>query len=636
MKNLRTHGKSTIVWLLMGLLVLGLGGFGVTNFVGGGSAIGAVGETEITAEEYARRLQAEMNAYTQQTGQQFTMAQAQAIGLPQAVQARLFTTAALGEEARRIGLSVGDEQVARTISEAPNFKNPSGSFDRVAYQEFIRRQNLTEAEFENDIREDEARLILQRAVVGGVVAPGPMVDQTAKWMLETRDFTWRELTADELPQSVDDPDQAALEAWHQANADRFTAPETRKITYVWLTPEMLADEVELDETALRDLYGSRSAEFQQPERRMVSRLVFPDAAAAEAAKARLDAGEVPFETLVIERGLALEDVDLGELSQEQLGVAGDAVFALEGPGVVGPIQTNLGPALFSMHAILEPVNVSFEEARADLRAEAAADRARRIIESSSAEYEDMLASGASLEDMDKDTPMQLGQIDWTVSSQPEHGSISNYQSFREHAASVTQADFAELFALDDGGVFALRLDEIVAPTLRPFDEIRDEVLADWRESETHRQLLELAEDEKLAAVAASGPENAVPVADAETEEDQGAPAAQSAATPAVGLTRDGWIDGVPPDVVSGAFAIAEAGDADVVDAQGRVFLVTLDAIHDADLASDEAQAIAARAGQVLGQSLQSDVFDYFTRAVQMRDGVRVNDSVINGVNAQVQ
>ena len=29
MKNLRTHGKSTIIWVLMGLMVLGLGGFGV-------------------------------------------------------------------------------------------------------------------------------------------------------------------------------------------------------------------------------------------------------------------------------------------------------------------------------------------------------------------------------------------------------------------------------------------------------------------------------------------------------------------------------------------------------------------------------------------------------------------------------
>ena len=51
MTSLRTKGKSTVVWLLMGMVLLGLGGFGITNFSGTSTAaIGAVGDTEITAE----------------------------------------------------------------------------------------------------------------------------------------------------------------------------------------------------------------------------------------------------------------------------------------------------------------------------------------------------------------------------------------------------------------------------------------------------------------------------------------------------------------------------------------------------------------------------------------------------------
>ena len=41
---MRGKGKSTIVWLLMGMLIVGLGGFGVTNFSGGTADIGAVGD----------------------------------------------------------------------------------------------------------------------------------------------------------------------------------------------------------------------------------------------------------------------------------------------------------------------------------------------------------------------------------------------------------------------------------------------------------------------------------------------------------------------------------------------------------------------------------------------------------------
>ena len=142
MNNLRTHGKSAIVWVLLGLLVLGLGGFGVTSFSGGSSAIGSVGDTEISADQYARGLRAQMNGYAQQTGQPVTMAEAQAMGIPQTVQSQLFFAAALSEKARQIGLSVGDERVAQAITTAPAFRGPTGSFDRAGYADLLRRDCL--------------------------------------------------------------------------------------------------------------------------------------------------------------------------------------------------------------------------------------------------------------------------------------------------------------------------------------------------------------------------------------------------------------------------------------------------------------------------------------------------------------
>ncbi|WP_374301280.1 SurA N-terminal domain-containing protein [Paracoccus sp. (in: a-proteobacteria)] len=617
MKNLRTHGKSTIVWVLMGLMVLGLGGFGVTSFSGGSTSIGSVGDTTITAEDYARALRNQMNAYQQQTGQALSMAQAQAIGLPQAVQSQLITSAALEEQARRIGVSVGDEKVRRTIAEAPAFQGPTGSFDRAAYADVLRRENLSEAEFEREVRTDEARLLIQRAVAGGVAAPRPVVETTAKWILERRDVAWRELTADMLPAPIADPDEETLKAWHSANADRFTAPELRKITYAWLTPEMLAPTVQLDEAALRAAYDANIAEYQRPEHRMVSRLVFPSAEEAEAAKAQIDAGTAPFESFVLQRGLQPEDAELGEVSQADLGAAGKAVFASPETGVVGPIQTDLGPALFAVHAILEPVNIPFEQARQDLRAEAAVDRAARTIEERSAEYEDLLAGGASLEQVAEETELELGTIDWSADAAPAEGSIAGYQAFRDRAAQATEADFPELANLDDGGVFALRLDQIVPPTLRPFEEVRDEVEADWRRAEAHRQLLALAEEQRLSPAPA-----------------EGQPAPQW--TAATDITRDGWIEGAPAEAVSRAFAMAEPGEVEILDAENRVVLLRLDAIHEAELTGEDALRISGAVQDRLGQSLQSDIFDYYARAVQRDAGITLDQQAINAINAQVQ
>lgn len=636
MANLRTKGKSTIVWVLMGMLILGLGGFGVTNFGGSQAEIGRVGDTRITTEEYARALQTQMNAYSQQAGQPFTLQQAETIGLPQQVQSQLFTGAALTEEARKIGLSVGDKRVADTIMTAPAFQGANGQFDRVAYGELLRREGLDEAAFEADIRADEARLILQQAATDAVPAPKPMVDQTVSWLLESRDITWRELTADQLDEALPTPDQATLEAWHQANADRFTAPELRRITYLWLTPEMLSAEVELDEAALRAEYDRRSAEFQQPERRMVGRLVFPTVEAATEAKARLDAGELPFEALVMERGLALDDIDLGELAETDLGAdAGAAVFALEQPGVVGPFDSDLGPALFSMNAILDPVNVSFEDALPELRSEAALDRAARVIEDRAGDIEDLIASGATLEDVAKETDMELGQIDFNADAAPEHEGIDGYQAFRERAATVVEGDFPQLYQLDDGGVFALRLDEVVPPTLRPLDEVKDDVQADWVASETRGMLLALAEEQAAATEADTPEAAAAPDATTEGEANVTEPAAPATQT-ATALTRDGWIEGAPADLITRAFAMTEPGATQVVEAEGRVFLITLDAVQPADLTGEIAADAADSVGERITESMQADLFNYYVRGLQATNGMQIDQSAIAAAQTMVR
>lgn len=647
MSSLRTKGKSTIVWILMGMLLLGLGGFGVTNFSGGSTEVGAVGETEVDAQTYARVLQRQMNQFSQQTGQQMTVEQARSIGLTQAVQAQLFTRAALEEEARKIGVSVGDANVAEVITQDAAFQGPGG-FNRPAYTEALRRQGLTEERYESDVRSDMSSLILQQGVVSGVVAPAAQVDLGAGWMLERRDISWQELTADDLPAAVSPADDTTLEAWHQANADRFTAPEIRKISYVWLTPEMLAETVELDETALRELYDSKAAEYIQPERRLVGRLVFESPEAAQAAKDRIDAGEVTFEDLAGERGLSLADTELGEMSQQDLGAAGEAVFAATDNGIVGPLDSDLGPALFSVNAILDPINVTFEQALPDLRAEAAADRARRLIDDRAAGFEDLLAGGATLEQVAEETELELGQIDWTEQNEPVPGEIGGYTAFREYAASVTESDYPELFQLDDGGVFALRLDEIVPPTLIPFAEVRENVAADWATAEAHRQLVALGEEMKLKAVSDTMPPVA-PSTDAAPEgaaTDQSAPAEEPAATETTaatdvpswqtetGLLRDGWLEEAPPAMIEQAFALEE-GETEVIADGERVALVRVDRIEPAALDSDVAAEVKTTLSERLDASLAADMFEYYARAVQAESGVTLNQSAIAAVESQM-
>ncbi|MFB9223886.1 peptidylprolyl isomerase [Paracoccus cavernae] len=643
MSKVRKKGKSLVVWVLMAMLMFGLVGFGVDSFTSSGTEIGQVGKVAITDGDYARGLRNEMQGFAQQTGRNLTNEEAKSIGLPQVVLSRQVQVASLEDKANRLGVSVGDDVVAKQLQDAPAFKNLSGQFDPAVYADVLRREGLTVREFEHDLRMDEARMILQRAVVSGVKAPAAFTDLSTSWLLETRDLRWQELVAADLSAPVAVPDEATLEAWHQANADRFTAPEKRKISYAWLTPDMIEGSVQLDDQALRDLYQQRIDEFQKPERRMVERLVFQNAADAEAAKARLDRGEVTFEALVNERGLTLNDIDLGEVTKDELGTAGEAVFAIDQPAVVGPIAVDLGSALFSMNAILEPQDISFEQAKADLRGEAALDRARRQIDDLRGQVDDLLAGGATLDELASETEMQLGSIEWSETDQPEHGSIAAYPDFRSYAQALKVDDFLELHDLDDGGIFVLQLTETVPPALIPFAEVRDRVADDWVASETKRQLQALGAERRLAVMAETltPPEEAAPAAPA-VDVATGAEVTEAPAAVSQGewhevaaLARDGFIEGTPAALVAAAFALNEVGDAEVVADGNRVFLVSLDAVHPADLGAEEAAQVKTGVERRLSDALQQDMYEYFSRALLAEQSVTINQAAVDAVNSRM-
>lgn len=613
--KLRSHGKSTVVWILLAMLILGLGGFGVTSFSGNRAAVGSVGQTEITVNDYARALRAEMNAAAAQIGQPVGIAQAREMGLDRKVQGQIFGEAAVAEQARRLGLSVGDAELTRQIQSARAFQGLNGQFDRETYRQALRSEGYTEGAFETRLRADIARSILQTAVVGGVSAPETLTGAYAAFLTESRDLELAEVTEADLGTAVPEPTEDALKAWHQEHAAEFTAPETRQISYVWLTPDMLRDQVQVDEAALQAAYDARRAEFAQPERRMVEELVYPTAEEAAAAKARLDAGTATFADLAAERGLSLEDIDMGEVTREDLGAAAEAVFALTGPGVVGPIDSALGPALYAMNAILPGQEVTLDEARDELVGEAEMARARRMIADQTTDLEDRLAGGATLEQMAEETAMQLGQIAYAPGT--DQG-IAGYDSFRAAAEAVSAEDFPELGTLADGGVFALRLDGITPATLKPFDEVRDQVAASWRAAQ-----LTTLKTARAAEIVAALEGGATLASTGVLVETHGATA------------RGAFVESAPPALIERAFEL-DPGRAASVEAAGRVFVVTVTRVIAGDPASEEAAQLRGAVGRQIGQSMAADLIALYASAAQAEAGMTFDAAALAAVQSQMQ
>ena len=602
--------SKTAVWILMGLLILGLGGFGATNLSGTVRTVGQVGEKYIDINAYARALSQEIQAASAEAGTQINFAQAQAMGLDRAVLASMIQARALDHETEQIGLSVGDENLSNEILKIPAFRGIDGSFDREAYAFSLEQAGTSEAEFETRLREEISRSLLQGAIMAGTKMPNTYARIIVAFLGERRDFTWAELDVKDLKTPYETPEEDTLRNFYEANINDYQLPETKRITYAVLQPDDLIDDIEIDQSDLRAEYDARADQYIQPERRLVERLVYFNDQEANKAAAQLEVGGTSFEALVQDRGLNLSDVDLGDVTKTELDAAGNSVFSASVGDVVGPLPSPVGPALFRINAVISAQNTTYEQVENLIRLDLATDAARRQVAVLTEEFDNMLAAGATLEDLDVETAMQIDFIDWDPSIEDD---IAAYDGFRDAAKALTMEDFPKIIQLDEGGIVALRLEEIIPPRPAAFEVIMAELKENFKAEQVEASLTSQAK--ALLPALRSGE-----------------PFAEQGLKPTIesGIGRSAFLEGKPTSFVNDVFTM-NAGEVRIIPSQGSILVVRLDkivAVGGSEENSIEMTAISKEVDQILA----SELFKIFSEDVVVRAGPQINQQALDAVH----
>ncbi len=605
----------TFVWIILGLVMVGLVGFGSSNFGGSTRSIGNVGDTEIDTNQYFRELQNALNAQRNLTGQSTPIALAEEFGLTRQVLEQVIAATTLDNEIGRLGVSIGDDNLRTQLIEMPAFQGLTGGFSAETYENALRNAGLNAAGFEADLRGDMSRTLLQAAITRGIAVSPAYTDTLFGFAREARSITWAKLALSALETAPDAPTDADLTTYYEAHPADYTLPQIKHVSVAWMRPENLLDAIEVDQAELQSAYEARAAEFNTPERRLVERLVFATDAEAQAATDAITAGETDFNALVEARGLALADVDLGDVTIGNLGDAGEGVFALDTPGIVGPLPSNLGPAIFRMNAILAAQNTPLADVEGELRAVIAGDQARRMVLEHLTELDDLLAGGATVEELASDTDgMELVALDWDENST---GGLTAYAEFLSAITAAQDGDFPELVTLSDGGVFALRLDSTDAPRLQDMDEVKDAVTAAWT---TQESLVALeAQAQAMLPSLTEGGESLSSLGLAEVSE--------------IAQGRSASIIGAPPLMMVDVFTMDQGDWAILPDVDG-VVLVRLDRIIAADHTSEEAVGSKAQFNEQMGLEIGRDIQAAFTQALQDQAGITLNEAVITAVHRQ--
>lgn len=609
----RASRSNILVWVLMVLLIVGLAGFGISTGGLGRSEVARVGGRAVSAGDYARALEQEVRAVSEQLGRPLGIPEARQFGVDRMVLARLVGDAALDEAAAEMRLSTGDATVRAQVTSAPAFQGAGGAFDASAYTLALQRIGLTPAEFESELRREATRNLIVAGVQSATDLPDVAQETVLAFLGERRGFDWTRLDPSLLSEPVPAPTQAEIAAEYAAYPERYTRPATRRITYASLTPAALAERIEVPEDELRAAYAAESGRFSRPERRVLDRIGFADDAEAAAARARLDAGEIGFDALAAERGLTSEDLDQGTLAADALGPeARAAVFGAGGPGIVGPVATPLGPSIYRINGILAATSTPFEEARAELLAERTAVDARDLIAEETAAIEDLVAGGATVEEIAAETEMDLGEIGLNAET---IGPLAGDPAFRTAAEEAEVGVETDLVELGDGGIVTLRVDaeEPAAPI--PLAEVRDRVIADWTRAWTTERLTERAG--ALAEDLAQG------TAFAEVAETAGLEVRQVAP-----LTRGEVAEGAPAELVAEIFEAAPEGTVIRADGEG-VILAQLTQVMPFDPQAGENPAIVESLSGQFRQQAGQDLLALYIGALRDTAGLSVDQDVLD-------
>lgn len=613
LSSMRSGKYRYFFYALLALLAIGLIGFG-SGGMGGGDikSIGTVGKQNISIDSYANRLSSSMQNITAQFGRKLTASEIEAFKIKQNVLKSLLSEATLDNEAKSLGISIGDRNVAKTIQESAAFQGLDANFDQEKYNSFLRNRRLSAAEYEKSIRDALSRRLIEPAIYTGIKGGASQANAFVSFYNETRDFDWVILSS---KTSIPEPKQQQLQEFYDANNTSYMSEKKREISYAWITPEMLSDEIKVDQGEIKTAFEANKSHYSHPEMRTVDRIIFGDQAQADDAKKRLDNNTISFSDLAIERGLTPEDINLGEITKNTLSAPETSLlFKKDKPGIYGPAQSDLGPALFRITNIIKEEIVVLKDIEKDLRAEITNDKARKIIADMVTDVDDQLAAGVSLEELAQSSALSFKKISFTKES---NAKIATYSKFKTAAENVTIDDNPKIIDLPDGGIFTLRLDKITEPELKPFNTIQNLLKTDWIKQENLR-LLKLKADKIISKIHTGSNLTLL----------------EKTTVNQVGATRTTQLENLPFSLISEVFKL-DINKANSIEFDNKIYIAQVKKINISNPSDPKNIAFSKEITAQLEAEISNEILNLFIQARQENEGVHLNQTVINSINSQL-
>ena len=231
------------------------------------------------------------------------------------------------------------------------------------------------------------------------------------------------------------------------------------------------------------------------------------------------------------------------------------------------------------------------------------------------DLDDLLASGATIEELAMDTEMELRKTSYYLSNNAS--GIESSNEFKIEANKISEDDYPTLLNTSKGSILAMRLDSISSPSLQALEEVKDEVKEDWKRTQTIKQLKLLA-DNLLQQIKNGAKFSDLGLIMNDTKD----------------ILRSESIEGLPQSMIPKLFKV-NLGEFSQDNSEKLVFIAKLNSITDFNETAPENKEWIEYLSSERDAQLSQDYLESFIVAVQDLEGVSIDQKSLNAVQASI-
>jgi peptidyl-prolyl cis-trans isomerase D len=381
------NNKRVMQGLLLVIIVPSFVFVGLESYQSGdaGAGVATVDGKKITQQDWEEAQRRQIDQARQMMGAQFDQKMFETAEAKQTILNNLVGERALDAELNRAQLTVGDQALAKYISNIQIFRKPDGSFDKDAYQAWLASQGMTGPMFDQRLRRDMAVQHLAGSIQATAFAPRAVTSRLSNINDQQREVQELQFPiATYLPQvKVTD---AMVKAYYDKNAQMFQIPEQVKAEYVVFDSSTVEGQVQVSDAEITEYYNKNLKAYTTPEQRTASHILInlardakpADQAAAkakaEAVLAQVRANPASFAEIAKKEsqdpGSAQAGGDLGVVEKGLfVKPVEDAIYGLKESETSGLVQSEFGYHVIKVTKIVPSTQKSLDTAKEQIAAD---------------------------------------------------------------------------------------------------------------------------------------------------------------------------------------------------------------------------------------------------------------------------